>query len=192
MHSRSAAARSIRSAALLALGALAVHQARYLVAPGGGHGHEYLESLAPLLAGATGAAIAISILVTLARRCLPAAPRLEQTTERAAAFAAALLVVYLVQEVAEGLLVPGHSPLAAFAGPGGWLAMPLAITFGALAALAVHWLDRAEHRVAAALRPARPAVRRRATTAVTALRVPRSVALAFELSPRPPPLAAVG
>jgi hypothetical protein len=190
----------VRGAALFALGAVAVHQLRYLLAYGGGvhaaaeHRHGYLEMAIPVLIGATIGAIAASILVAATRRRLPSAFDSAATTERAALFALGLLVVYLVQELAEGLLLSGHT--AAFAGvlgAGGWLALPLAIAFGALAAFAGEWLDRAELRLGGAFRPApRRAPRRAPAPAVVHLRVLASRPLAFGLSRRPPPVLSSG
>ena len=80
-----------RSVALLALGALAVHQGRYLLASASGdHGHGYLELLGPVIVLGTVAAIAVSFLATLALRCLPVAPAPEQATDRAVLFAVGL------------------------------------------------------------------------------------------------------
>src|SRR5215211_3447782 len=70
--------------------------------------------------------------------------------------AAALLAVYLGQELGEALLVGGGhaSVLEATLGGGAWLALPLALAFGALGAAVAGLLDRAEARLARAC-PAR-------------------------------------
>lgn len=183
-----------RAAALFALGALAVHQLRYLLVDGSGaHAHGYLELLVPLTVATTVAAIAVSILATLARRCLPTPLDPTHTTERAAAYALGLLTVYFAQELAEGIVVAEHGVLAGVLGAGSWLALPLAMAFGALAALAGGWLDRVELRVALAGRRARPRPRARgARPRRPTRRAPQSLVLGFELSPRPPPAAAAG
>ncbi len=183
-----------RAAALFALGALAVHQLRYLLTAGpGGHAHGYLELLVPLAIATTLAAIAVSILATLARRCMPTPLDPSHTTERAAAYALGLLTVYFAQELAEGMLDPEHGVLAGALGPGSWLALPLAMAFGALASLVGGWLDRIELRVALAARPSVARSRVRGTRAPRAARRAREhLVLGFELSPRPPPAAAAG
>jgi hypothetical protein len=183
-----------RITALLAFGALAVHQARYLLAPAASdHGHEYLNLLAPVIVAATFAAIGVSIATTLARRRLPAPSGPEAVTERAVAFAIGLLAVYFVQEAAEGLLVGEHGPFAGLVGPGGWLALPLSIALGAFVALAGQWLDRTELRVAIALL-GRPARRARCAPRPPAMRERslRSLPLAFGLAARPPPAPSAG
>ncbi|MQA74874.1 MAG: hypothetical protein GEU88_11125, partial [Solirubrobacterales bacterium] len=137
MRSPVSALRGARTAALLALGTFATHQASYLLAGGGvaavgGPRHGYLELLAPILAAAALAAIAVSLLATALTRRAPASLRPECTTERAALYGLALLAAYLCQELVEGLLVGGHGPsLAGVVGGAGWLAPPLAVGFGA-------------------------------------------------------------
>lgn len=184
-----------RLVGLLALGALAVHQGRYLLAPASSdHGHGYLELLGPVIVGVTVAAIAVSFLATLALRCLPVAPAPEQATDRAAAFAVGLVAVHFLQETGEGLLAANHHPLAHLLGAGGWLVLPLAMAFGGLAALAGRWLDRTELRVAIALfaaalpRPPRTTPRPRANR----VWAPESLLGPFGLSPRAPPPPAAG
>ncbi len=185
----------VRAGALLALGALAVHQLRYLLVtgeiPGAAHAHAYLGLLAPVAVAAATAAIALSLLAAASRRADRSSLRLADTTERAALYALGLLAAYFVQELAEGVLVAGHGgPLAAGAGAGGWLVLPLAVAFGALAALAGRWLDRVESSLGAA-------PRRRRRRAPARLGRPRSrrgralasLTLAFGLARRPPPLA---
>lgn len=183
-----------RAVALLALGALAVHQLRYLLTAGtGGHAHGYLELLVPLTVATTLAAIAVSIVATLGRRCLPVALDPAHATERAAAFALSLLTVYLVQELAEGMLVADHGVLDGVLGPGSWLALPLAMAFGALASLAGGWLDRVELSVALAAHRSRPSTRVPGRRPPLAARRARPfLALGFKLSPRPPPAAPAG
>ena len=180
-----------RSVALLALGALAVHQGRYLLASASGdHGHRYLELLGPVIVLGTVAAIAVSFLATLALRCLPVAPAPEQVTDRAVLFAVGLLAVYFLQETGEALLAADHHPVFShLLGSQGWLVLPLAMSFGGLAALAGSWLDRTELRAAIALlatplpRPPRRTLRPRANRAWA----PESLVGTLHLSPRAPP-----
>jgi hypothetical protein len=190
----------LRSTALLLIGALVVHEARYLLAYGaqaGGveasTGHAYLQLIAPLLVAAAAAAIVVSLVAPAIHRRLPRLADPGSATERAAGYAAALLAIFVAQEVCEALLSGGHAgALGGIAGPGGWLALPLAIAVGALIEAAARWLDRAEQRVAVAFAPAAP----RAPAAIAPPpeldRAPLcSRPLAFGLSRRPPPLPAV-
>jgi hypothetical protein len=187
-----------RSAALVVLGALAVHQLRYLLAYGSGahqelalQGHGYLLHALPVLIG-FGVAILAAGLLRAALRAMPnpaiAAPRL-----RAALYAASIVSVFAVQESAEGLLSAGHAAgIGAVFGAGGWLALPLAALFGALCAALDGGLARLEARVAgAAPRSPRPRAPRRTGAALPRASSPlASLPLAFGLARRPPPLPA--
>jgi hypothetical protein len=192
-------ARWARQVALFAIAALAVHQARYALAIAAGaqeagldHRHGYLELLAPALVGATLAAICVSLLAAALRRHLPAATRPYGPTERAAAFAAGLLAVYFLQELAESFLVAGQpGALESILGAGGWLVLPLAMSFGAAAALIGRLLDRAEVRFAhRAPQPMPRAPRRLRRPAEAAPRCLASLTLGFGFARRPPPLPA--
>jgi hypothetical protein len=201
MSAATSKARGLRQVGLFALGAVAVHQARYglaLVAgaheTGAAHRHGYLGVLIPAIAAATVAAIGVSLAGAALRRRLPAARRPDGTTERAAGFALGLLAVYLCQELAEGLLASGPSGLAdGIVGAGGWLVVPLAMLFGAAAALLGSALDGVEERLAASVRPERrraPRTRRLARPLSVAVRPLSLNGLAFGIARRPPPLPA--
>lgn len=195
MDRASRAGSRLRTAALLTLGALAVHQGRYLLAPAGtGDRHGYLELAGPTILLLTMAAIAVSFLATIALRRLPDAPAPEQATDRAVVFAVALLAVYLLQELGEGLLTSGDHALAHLLAGGGWLALPLSILLGGLAALAGHWLDRTELRAAVALLRRLPGRRGAAAPAPRPRRewTPGRTLRAIGLSPRAPPCAPAG
>jgi hypothetical protein len=180
-------AHNVRLAAILAVGAFAFHQLRYLIAAGSSSelaAHGYMTDLmAPLavlvLAGA---------LATLIRGTEGASPARAPLGRRIAVFAAALLAIYLGQECLEATLTFGHpEPVALL---GGWIAVPLALVIGALGALLARALEVIErviavtHAVRQRSRP--PAVRGRALPA-RALRLASSP-LAFGLARRPPPL----
>ena len=191
MRSTLRIAHNVRIASILAVGAFALHQLRYLIASGGTtaaehSGHGYMTDLmAPIavlvLAGA---------LATLIRGTEGAAAARVPLGRRIAMFAGALLAIYLGQESLEALLT-GHAPLADATLAGGWLALPLAAVIGALAALLTSALERVElaiaivHAERARSRP--PAVRGRALPArcLSLLSAP----LAFGLARRPPPPA---
>ena len=186
----------LRAAALLAIGALAVHELRYLAGYGGGaggalaaHGHAYLA-----LAGGLVAVVSIFALAAfLARLALGgtvgSAP---STTGLALGATAALLAIYAGQELIEGLLAPGHpAGLAGVLGAGGWTAVPLACLIGLVIALLLRCADAALAR-AGGHRPRplpRPAL---APPVLPPLRPPApSVAgLGRHLAGRAPPLAA--
>ena len=190
----------LRRAVLLAVAALAVHEARYLLAYGAdagraeaATGHAYLHVVGPLLGALAVAVLLVSVLAPAIHRRLPRLADPDATTERAAGYAMALLAIFVCQELLEAALA-GHGDLfAGVAGPGGWLALPLAIAFGALMESAGHWLERAELRVATAFAPRRRSRFAAPPQACTAPELAPLCArpLAFGLSRRPPPLPAV-
>jgi hypothetical protein len=187
-------AHNVRLAAILALGAFAVHQLRYLIAFGGSasaelaqHGHGYMTDLLPALA----VLVLAGALTTLIRGTEGASPSQGSLVGRMALFASALFIVYACQESFEGMLSAGQPAGIADVVNGSWIALPLSLVIGALAALLARALEQVEHVIAlthadrSRVRP--PAVRGRAFPA----RTPRLAAapLAFGLARRPPPLA---
>jgi hypothetical protein len=183
-------AHSVRLAAILAVGAFALHQLRYLIAPGASSaGHGYTSDLlAPIAVLMLAAAVA-----TLVRGTEGASPAQAPLGRRIAIFAGALLAIYVAQESLEAILGAGHSHQAEamLAGPA-WIALPLALGIGALAALLASALEVVERAIAVTyavlrMRSRPPAVRGRALRA----RGPRlaSAPLAFGLARRPPPPA---
>jgi hypothetical protein len=139
---------SLRPATLVASGAFAVHELSYLA--GGSHasdtaGHTYLEALLPLLAVLVGLTVVATVESGIAggsarrRRRSPAA--------RTLTYGAAILAVFGVQELAEGLLVGDDA--AVLLSPVGLVAIPLALGFGLLAWLAAHALEAVECNIAA-------------------------------------------
>lgn len=193
MRSAMRLAHSVRLAAILALGAFALHQLRYLLTIGSSAelaqaAHHYMADLLPPIA----VLVLAGAVATLIRGTEGATPSRAPLLRRIALFAAALLAIYVGQELLEGMIAVGHP-----AGPGtllsngGWVALPLALGIAALAALLARALERVERAIAIAhfervrLRP--PAVRGRAIPA-WGLRLP-STPLAFGLARRPPPPA---
>jgi hypothetical protein len=184
-----------RTAALVALGAMAVHQLRYLVAyPGdAGHqlaeqGHGYLLAALPVIAGFAVAALAACVM----RGALGG----ESARDRgrgAPAYAVAIILVFSLQEVMEGALSPGHAAgLAAIFAHGGWLALPLALLVGWLCSVLDRGVRRLERIAAAALVRRHRAARPRSAGRPRDHQVsPRAAApLAFGLARRPPPIPA--
>lgn len=134
----------VKAAALLLLGALAVHELRYALAYGDAadsvlahHGHGYLAVLAPVLGLVIAAGLGCGLLLAAMRRpcASPARTRLRVVWPIAAV---GLLGLYTSQELLEGLLTTGHpSGWTGVFGGGGWLAIPLCVAFGGLIACAV-------------------------------------------------------
>jgi hypothetical protein len=182
---------NVRFASILAVGAFALHQLRYLIAPGASSAensaHGYMTDLMAPIA----VLILAAVLATLIRGTEGAAPARASLGRRVALFAAALFALYVGQESLEALL-SGHAAQDGAVLGGGWLALPLALLIGALSALLARALERVERAIAIVhvqrvrrYRP--PAVRGRALPArVLSL---LSAPLAFGLARRPPPPA---
>jgi hypothetical protein len=183
MRSAMRIAHNVRLAAILALGAFALHQLRYLLTFGSSAdlaeaGHRYMaELLAPIAVLVLAGAVA-----TLIRGTEGALPARAPLGRRTAVFAVALLAIYFGQESLEAMLATGHPLGPATLAAGGWIALPLALGIGALAALLANALERVERAIAVV-----HAVRGRALPArVLSL---LSAPLAFGLARRPPPPA---
>jgi hypothetical protein len=189
----------LRCGALIALGALAVHQLRYLLAYGGRsgaelihQGHGYLLQALPILCGFAIALLAAGLLRAWGTASPGAAPLAARFQTRALLYAAAILAVFASQELIEGTFAAGHAAgFAAVFGSGGWLAVPLALLAGAAAAFTDRAVFAAERFVAAVAdrqrgpleRPTRGSARRPAPDFVHLTSTP----LAFGLARRPPP-----
>lgn len=130
------------------MGALGVHDLRYLLAYKGQtgqelalQGHSYLRLATPLIAGLL--VLAAAAFATRLMRAYAVGEdgeqRLLPSTRRMWLLASALLVaVYSTQEWLEGLLAEGHAGgIGAPSSHGGWLALPLALAIGLLIALAL-------------------------------------------------------
>jgi hypothetical protein len=195
MRSTMRIAHNLRLAAILAVGAFALHQMRYLLALGasspaelGQHGHAYVtELLAPLAVLVLTAGVA-----TLIRGTEGASSTGAPLGRRIAIFAVALYAIYVGQESLEATLTVGHSAgLGMVVAGGGWIALPLALGIGGLAAVLARALEAVERAIAVAhserhTRSRPPAVRGRPLPA-RGMRLP-SAPLAFGLARRPPPL----
>jgi hypothetical protein len=187
-----------RSAALIALAALAVHQLRYLAAYGSGahdellrQGHAYLSQVVPILIGFCVATLAATLIRAALRATATGSSAIAPLRLRVLVYAVAIVSVFAVQETTEGLLVAGHTAgIAAVLGAGGWLALPLATFFGALCAALDGGLAKLESLLTKAVLPLRrPRAPRRQGAIVSRTSVPlASLPLAFGLARRPPPL----
>jgi hypothetical protein len=142
----------LRPATVVAAGAFAVHELSYLAGYGEtahalDNGHAYLTGLVPVLA----VLVALTLLAAVERGVSGGATaRRRSPVGRALTYTGAILAMFGVQEVAEGLLVAGHpGPVGPFASPAGLVAVPLALIFGSLAWLVVRGLEAVESRIAA-------------------------------------------
>ncbi len=180
-----------RSASLIAIGAFAIHQIRYLLISGelGGEdllqrGHSYLIHALPLLGGLLLAALTAWVV---RRTVFDGDGPLPSRRLRAASYAIGIVAVFCCQELIEGALLTGHvGGLGAIFSTGGWAAMPLAALFGLIAAL----IDRGVEAVEALAAPesAKPSTELAPSTPGTPLLSFDLLApLAFGLARRPPP-----
>ena len=149
---RSQRLREWTGAALVPLAALGVHQARYLLAFGGGsgrelavEGHHYLTGLAPWIV--VSCAVALGLLLTRVTRAWRTGR--SETSPRLLLLclwlvsAAGLVVIYTGQELLEGLLASGHpGGLAGVFGHGGLWALPSAGAIGLLLAAVIRGASR--------------------------------------------------
>ena len=193
----------IRAGVLIALGALGVHDLRYLIAYRGHasqelavQGHGYLALATPLIAG-----LVVLAAAAFASRLAGAYARAQSETAASPplrqlwVFASSLLIlVFSCQEWIEGQLAPGHpAGMAAVFGHGGWVAIPLALAIGLAIALLLRGADQAI--AIAASRdcplPAFQSPRLRLPVMATAVWIPLTQgALSSRLSPRAPPTRA--
>ena len=148
--------RRIRAAALISVGALAVHDLRYLLAYKGSaahqlsvQGHGYLKALTPVVIG-----VLVLVLARFAVRLMRLfgggdgregdEPALPPTRVLWPLMSATLVAIYAGQEWIEGQVAGGHpGGLAAAFGHGGWLAVPLAVVVGLVIALALRGAEAA-------------------------------------------------
>ncbi len=191
---------SLRTSALLAAGALSLHELRFLIGWGAGaeralagQGHAYLDYAMPVAVGLVAAGLA-QALRRLGRARRGSGGASGSWVGAWLVASAALLAIYTTQETVEGLLALGHpGGLAGVFGHGGLVAGPLALALGGVIALAersaregVAGPSRLAVPVARILRPG-PA--RRVTAAPR--RHPGATAgeLALHLAGRAPPVA---
>ena len=168
---------ALRTAALISLGAFAVHQLRYLAGAGVPQGHSYLGSVLPVLIVVAASSVLSATIAALSTG---------STSGRSTGWAwctTALVAIFAVQETAEGEPAFGH---------GGWIALPIAIVVGRIVSLLLVALKSVERRLVAV----RPSAMPRAPTVVGRARLCQARALireplAFGLARRPPPFASV-
>ena len=160
---RSSTVRGCGQVALLPPAAFAVHQLRYLLAYGSAAGaelqrtgHSYLHSVVPwlVLALAVGAGCFLRALGRAFSGQRSAARFSASFAGLWLACAVALVAVFTVQELLEGVFATGHpTGLVGVFGYGGWWAVPAAVCVGLVLAAVFHgarWIvdEVARRRVA--------------------------------------------
>lgn len=191
LRTRAISGHRAQSASLIALGAFAAHQLRYLLVYGASshdelaqQGHNYLAHAIPLLPGLALAALTARLVRSAISGPAPSAER----GIKVSSYALGIAAVFCYQELMEGVLFAGHATgLAAIFTAGGWAALPLAAIFGVLAAL----IDRGMEAIESIVAPTAS----REDRAPLQVRLPGAPArlgrrlspLALGLAQRPPP-----
>jgi hypothetical protein len=154
----------LRAVALLALGAIIVHELRYVVAYGENagaalaeQGHSYMPFVQSL--------VVVLLAIALARFCISLlrAHSGVLAEERPPAFAhlwlassASLAAIYTLQEGFEGQFAPGHpGGLIGVFGHGGWTALIFSLLIGAAIAALTRLAHHALELVACSAAPSR-------------------------------------
>jgi hypothetical protein len=162
----------LRSCALLAAGALGLHQLRYAFGYGAGaedalraQGHAYLGPVTAVVLVAT--IIALAMALHRVASGAAAASRGQRLLRLWAGAAGALLTIFAVQESIEGIVAAGHpGGLGALVDHGGWTALPLAAAIGLAIALLLRGARTAAHAARAVARRLAPRVSLRAPLAL--------------------------
>ncbi len=181
--------RILRLGAVLLPASLLLHELAYSIAGGGLIGaHHYLEVVVPV-------SVALAASLALAAIVLPALgrPGCEPQPYAPFALAGALLAIFAIQELGEATIMGGGTEGLLASIRVSWLAPPLALALGALAAAVAVLFDRAGTRLAARRARRRPPRHRRRPVAPPLdprLAHPASAGLAFGFARRPPPAAA--
>jgi hypothetical protein len=186
----------LRAVTLLAAGAVALHQLRFVLGYGRNasevlalEGHSYLPFAEALVAVVLAAACVWFVgSLALAHRGRPVESSGHPFGSLWAYASAALIAVYVLQEGFEGTFSPGHpAGLAGIFGHGGWTALPLAVAIGALIALVLEGARRALVFVSPRDRPALPRPRK-ARWRQLPIGFPKLDVLSHSLTARGPPL----
>jgi hypothetical protein len=184
-----------RAAALIAAGALAVHELRYLLAYGdrsgdaaAAQGHAYLASVTTVVAALLVVAIATFIARVASGARAAGASSMQSPRRLWVTATAAVLVIFALQESVEGLLASGHpAGLEGVFGHGGWLAIPVAVAIGALIALALRGAAASASRMPGLAPALRWPIERVAGRLVLVRAQARPDPLAHHLAGRGPP-----
>lgn len=195
MGSLRASRPSARATGTLALGALALHELRYLLGSGAGldahASHAYMAQAVPVVVALATALLAAALLAPLGGSPHRAGRR--SVTRRAVLYAGLLVVVFAAQELTEAWISgAGLDAIASLVVSSGWIAVPLALALGGVAAAATRTLEVVERRLEAANGSTLRTRRRREASpklAGTSVRPLATDVLAFGLARRPPPAA---
>jgi len=181
------------------VGALAVHELRFALAGGAReisahHGHGYLALLEPLTALLTALVLAHLLVRSASQR--PTASLAAVRVRRLwPAASLALLAIHASQELLEAALASRPAgELPGVLASGGWVAIPLALAFGAFVAFGLRAARRVEAGGLARVSSSwmrLVAVAELAWRRPTAVLVPRLGVLASHLAGRGPPVAVV-
>jgi hypothetical protein len=183
---------------LFALAAFGLHQLRYMVGYGGeageslaAHGHAYLDVTLLFLTALALSIVPASLILAASSRKSASGALLNSATARCTTYSMLLLATFVVQELAEGLLAPGHPEgLEGLVAHGGWIVAPLAALLGTALGLLEDGFAVVERRLAGGsfLLGARPAPAKVVRPSPRPAAVPRAaLALGFGLARRPPP-----
>lgn len=179
--------RTLRLGAVLLPASLLLHELAYSIAGGGLiAAHHYLEVLIPL-------SVALAASLAAAAVVLPALgePGREPQPYAPFALAGALLAIFAVQELVEATILGGGSAGLLASIQVSWLAPPLALALGAVAAGVAVLFDRAGAKLAARFAQP-PLIRPRGRAAIAppdpGVENPVGAGLAFGFARRPPPL----
>jgi hypothetical protein len=197
---RSGLTRGVARVALLPPAAFAVHQLRYVLAFGTHaglelqrQGHSYLHSLVPWIVVLI-ALVAGGFLRSLGKAFAGHTSLSRFTLSFSALWlvcSAALVVIYVSQELLEGFVATGHpAGLVGVFGYGGWWSIPVALCVGLVLAAVFHGARWVLETIARR-HDARRVVRNDAVTAIRATRgplLPRLAPLVGGWSDRGPPL----
>ncbi len=180
----------LRLLATLPPAALLLHEGAFAISGGGLRAsHGYLELAVPLVAALTAsAAVAAIIAPLLARRGDP-----RQPSRAPLSLAAALIGIFVFQELVEAALLGGGLAGLGAALAAAWALPPLALVLGSCVAALILGLERTSELLLHLVGPAsrlggRPPVAPRPPA--SELRGPAISPLAFGLARRPPPPAA--
>ena len=168
---RRAVVRGLAQAGLLPPAALAVHELRYVLAFGPQasvelqrQGHSYLHSVVPWIVLVLGLVVG-GFLRSLGRAFAGHTSASRLTMSLAGMWlicTAALVSIYSVQELLEGMFAVGHpGGLVGVFGYGGWWAIPSAACIGLVLATVFHGARWVLNEVAERYARSRPVVRRR-------------------------------
>jgi hypothetical protein len=179
----------LRLLATLPPAALLLHEGAFAISGGGLRAsHGYLELAVPLVAALTASAAAAAIVAPLiARRHDPCQP-----SRAPLSLAAALVGVFIFQELVEAALLGGGLAGLGAALAAAWALPPLALVLGSCAAAVIAALERTSELILqlalseSGRRRRPPPVSRPRTSEV---RGPAIAPLAFGLARRPPPPA---